>query len=95
MSLIEFLVLLIIAGICGAVAQALAGFTRGGCLLSIAVGFVGALLGSWLADALNLPSLFTISIGGSDFPIVWSIIGGALFAAILGLVARPSSRPTT
>lgn len=89
MTVLEFLVLLLVAGICGAIAQALVGFTRGGCLASVALGFIGALLGSWLAAEAGLPELFTIMIGGEAFPIVWSIIGAALFAAVLALIARP------
>lgn len=88
MTLWELFVLLLIAGICGALAQALAGFSRGGCLLSIVVGFIGALLGSWLARVMGLPELFAVQIGGRSFPIIWSIIGGALFAALLGLLTR-------
>lgn len=88
MTLIEFLVLLVIAGICGALAQALAGFSRGGCLAAIALGFVGALLGTWIARELGLPEVFAIQVGGQGFPIVWSIIGGALFAAVLALLTR-------
>ena len=45
MGILEFLVLLLVAGLCGAVAQAIAGFSRGGFLVAIAVGFIGALLG--------------------------------------------------
>ena len=41
--------LLVIAAICGAVGRAIAGEIRGGLVVSIAVGFVGALLGPWLA----------------------------------------------
>lgn len=89
MTVLEFLVLLLVAGICGAIAQALVGFTRGGCLASVALGFIGALLGSWLAAEAGLPELFTVMIGGEAFPIVWSIIGAALFAAVLALIARP------
>jgi len=89
MTLVEFLVLLLIAGICGAVGQSIAGFTRGGCLTAIAVGFIGALLGVWLARALGLPELFTITLGGTAFPVLWSIIGSALFVAVISLIARP------
>lgn len=89
MTILEFLVLLLIAGICGAVAQALVGFTRGGCLASIALGFIGALLGSWMASEMGLPELFPVSVGGEPFPVLWSIIGGALFAAVLSLLSRP------
>jgi uncharacterized membrane protein YeaQ/YmgE (transglycosylase-associated protein family) len=85
----EFLILLLIAGICGALAQTIAGFSRGGCLVAIAMGFIGALLGTWLARVTGLPELFTIQIGDTTFPIIWSIIGGALFSAVLGLLTRP------
>lgn len=89
MTVLELLVLLIIAGVCGAVAQALGGLTRGGCLVSIALGFIGAFLGSWMATELGLPEPFMVSVGGEPFPVLWSIIGGALFAAVLSLVTRP------
>ncbi len=84
MSLVEILILLIVAGICGGIAQGLAGYSGRGCLVSIALGFIGALLGSWMSDVLELPELFPVEVGGRSFPIVWSIIGAALFVAILG-----------
>ncbi len=87
MSLIDFLILLLIAGLCGAAGQALTGYSRGGCLGSIAVGFVGALLGIWLARQLGLPTVFAVSVGGTAFPIVWSIAGGAIFVALLSLIS--------
>ena len=89
MTVLEFLILLLIAAVCGAVAQAIAGFTRGGLLVSIAVGFIGALLGLWLQRATGLPEIFTIQVGDKAFPIIWSIIGGVLFAAIIGLLTAP------
>lgn len=86
MNLIEFLILLLVAGICGALGQAISGFSRGGCLVSIALGFIGALLGSWLARLAGLPELFSIQVGDQQFPIVWSIIGATIFVAIIGLL---------
>lgn len=88
MSLLGLLVLLIIACICGSIAQALAGYSHGGCLVTTALGFIGALLGSWLARQFALPDVLNIQIGGTDFPIIWSIVGGALFAALLGFISR-------
>ncbi len=87
MAMMELLLLLLIAGVCGAIAQSLAGFSRGGCLTAIALGFIGSLLGVWLARATGLPEIFSIQVGDESFPIVWSIIGGALFAAVLGLLS--------
>ncbi len=88
MTLIDILILLLIAGICGALGQAIAGFSRGGCLVSIALGFVGAVLGMWLARSMGLPEVFAVRIGTTNFPIVWSIIGSALFVAVIALLTR-------
>lgn len=91
MTIIDLIVLLIIAGLCGALGQAISGFSRGGCLVSIALGFIGALLGSWLATKLGLPEILPVRIGGIGFPIVWSIVGSALFVAVISLVSRRRS----
>lgn len=88
MTLIDFLILLLVAGLCGALGQAISGFSRGGCLVSIALGFIGALVGLWLSRALALPEIFALEIGGTRFPVVWSIIGSALFVAVIGLLTR-------
>jgi len=88
MTVIDLIILLIIAGLCGALGQAISGFSRGGCLVSIALGFIGALIGSWLATKLGLPEILPVRIGGTGFPIVWSIIGSALFVAVISLLSR-------
>jgi uncharacterized membrane protein YeaQ/YmgE (transglycosylase-associated protein family) len=89
MTILDVIVLLIIAGVCGALGQAITGFSRGGCLVSIALGFIGAVIGMWLARQLGLPELFSIRIGTTSFPIIWSIIGSALFVALITLLTRP------
>jgi len=88
MTLIDVLLLLLIAGVCGSLGQAIAGYSRGGCLVSIALGFVGALLGMWLARMMGLPELFPVRIGTTSFPIIWSIFGSALFVAVVALLTR-------
>ena len=40
MTLLDVLILLLVAGICGSLGQAIVGYSRGGCLVSIALGFV-------------------------------------------------------
>jgi uncharacterized membrane protein YeaQ/YmgE (transglycosylase-associated protein family) len=88
MTILDIIVLLIIAGLCGALGQAITGYSRGGCLVSIALGFIGAVLGMWLSRQLALPDPFPIRIGTTSFPIVWSIIGSALFVAVITLLTR-------
>ena len=88
MTLIGFLVLLLIAAICGAIGQSLAGYDLGGCLVSIVVGFIGAYIGTWLAGKFGLPKIFEISIEGKPFPVVWAVIGSAIFTLIVALLRR-------
>jgi uncharacterized membrane protein YeaQ/YmgE (transglycosylase-associated protein family) len=88
MTLMQLLLLLLVAGVCGSVGRAIAGYSHGGCLVSVAVGFIGALVGSWIATKLALPEILAISVGGSRFPIVWSILGSAIFVAVIGLLTR-------
>ena len=88
MTLLGLLVLLVIAAIAGSLGQSLAGYSLGGCLMSIVVGFIGAFLGLWLARSLGLPEPLLVSIQGENFPLLWAIIGSALFCASLGLITR-------
>ena len=88
MTLIGFLVLLLIAAICGAIGQSLAGYNLGGCLVSIIVGFIGAYIGLWVASKMGLPKIFEISIEGKPFPVVWAVIGAAIFTLIIALIRR-------
>lgn len=88
MSLFGFLLLLLIAAVCGGIGQSLAGYDLGGCLVSIIVGFIGAYIGMWIAGKFDLPLIFEISIEGRPFPIVWAVIGSAVFTLIVALIRR-------
>ncbi len=84
----NLILLIVIAAICGAIGKALAGGARGGLIVSTALGFIGALLGPWVATRLGLSEPLVIQISGHPFPVLWSIIGAALFVAIIHLVSR-------
>jgi uncharacterized membrane protein YeaQ/YmgE (transglycosylase-associated protein family) len=88
MNWVDLVILLLVAGLCGALGQAISGFSRGGCLVSIALGLIGAVIGMWLARSFKLPELYILDIGGTKFPIVWSIIGATIFVAVIGLLTR-------
>lgn len=83
MSLLSFLFMLLIASITGAIGARIAGRKNMGCLASILLGFVGALIGTYIADKLDLPLFPWLTIG--DFPIIWAVVGSALFVAFLNL----------
>jgi uncharacterized membrane protein YeaQ/YmgE (transglycosylase-associated protein family) len=93
MTLIQFLMLLLIAAICGGIGQKLAGYSLGGCLVSIVVGFIGAYIGMWMARKLGLPELLTIKIGKESFPVIWSVIGSSVFTFIVAIIRKAISGP--
>jgi uncharacterized membrane protein YeaQ/YmgE (transglycosylase-associated protein family) len=87
-SLIDLLLLLLVAGVCGAIGQAVTGLSRGGCVASIGLGLLGAVIGTALARRLGLPELIAPRVGGTVFPIVWSILGASLLVALFSLFSR-------
>jgi uncharacterized membrane protein YeaQ/YmgE (transglycosylase-associated protein family) len=88
MTLTDFLLLLAVAGLIGAIGQGIVGYSHGGCLVSIGVGFIGALVGTWLAKKMGLPDFFVLHIGTTSLPVVWSIAGSAIFIALISLMSR-------
>jgi len=82
------ILLIVIAAVCGAVGKAIAGGARGGLIVSTALGFIGALIGPWIAARLKLPEPFVVHISGHSFQVLWSIIGAALFVALVHLFSR-------
>ncbi|RNI38685.1 GlsB/YeaQ/YmgE family stress response membrane protein [Hanamia caeni] len=88
MTLFGFFILLLIAAICGGIGQSIAGYNVGGCLVSIVIGFIGAYIGLWVAGKLGLPDFFTVNVEGKPFPIIWAIIGSAIFTFFVALLRR-------
>jgi uncharacterized membrane protein YeaQ/YmgE (transglycosylase-associated protein family) len=84
--------LLVIAAIVGFIAQSMIGYRGGSGLVTIAIGFIGAVFGTWLARRLGLPEFFSVRIGDVNFPIVWAIIGAILFVALVALTVRGGYR---
>ena len=84
-----FLLSVVIAALAGAIGARLAGRPSTGCWASMALGWIGSLLGSGLADLLGWPVLWEIA----GFPVVWAIIGAALFVALLNLMSGRRTGP--
>jgi uncharacterized membrane protein YeaQ/YmgE (transglycosylase-associated protein family) len=84
----SLIILLIVGGLVGLIAQRIVGYSRGGCLTSIALGFIGALIGTWAVKQFALPEIYILKIGHTSFPVVWAIIGAVVLVAILGLLKR-------
>lgn len=88
MTAVELIILLVIAGVAGAVGQSLGGYKQGGFLLAIVLGFIGAFIGAWLARSLGLPVVLPITVAGIAFPVIWAIIGAAILVGLFGLIGR-------
>lgn len=86
MSIVDLILLLLVAGIIGALGQAVGGYSSSGCAMSIVIGFVGAIIGRWAKHAFGLPELYVIKVGHANFPLIWSVLGAAAFVLILRLI---------
>jgi uncharacterized membrane protein YeaQ/YmgE (transglycosylase-associated protein family) len=88
-GLVELIVWLIVGAICGAIGEAIVGYSPGGLLVSVFIGLLGALVGSWLAAQLGLPAILTFSYGGATIELLWAILGAALLVLLVSLLRRP------
>jgi uncharacterized membrane protein YeaQ/YmgE (transglycosylase-associated protein family) len=91
-SLIEALIWLIVAAICGAIGSAIVGYSAGGLLASMGVGLVGAVIGTWLARALGLPALLTFTYGDVTIDLLWTILGSVILVGLVSLLRRGGRR---
>jgi uncharacterized membrane protein YeaQ/YmgE (transglycosylase-associated protein family) len=85
-TLPSIVVTIIIAALCGALAQLVVGYTHGGCLTSLLAGVIGALIGNFLASWLRMPNILLVY--GVD--IVWTFIGALIFVAALAVIVGGS-----
>ena len=84
MDLLQLSTLLVIAGICGAIAQWIVAFSPGSMLVSIIVGVIGAYLGTVIARLLYVPDIIpTFTIGNVPFNVLWALIGSILLLLLL------------
>jgi uncharacterized membrane protein YeaQ/YmgE (transglycosylase-associated protein family) len=87
MTTTELVIFLVIAFLSGSIGASLAG-SKKGCLASIALGFIGSFVGTIIAKKFDLPVIFAIPVGGQSFPVIWAIMGSAIFVALLSLLGR-------
>ena len=83
MDVLQLAFLLVIAGICGAIAQWIVAFSPGNLLVSIIVGVIGAYLGSLIGGLLPIPRLLLIGVATVEFDLIWAVIGSILLLLLL------------
>ncbi len=75
--------LLLIATVCGAIAERVLHYRQGGVLATTGVGLVGALIGTLLAHILHLPTQPAIA----HLPILWTVAGSFALVGTMKVVA--------
>lgn len=95
MSLLELLIALVVAGICGAIGELVVGFRAGGALISIIIGVIGAYVGNVFAglvfqSAPSVRQIVFISVGGIRYDLVWATLGSIV--VVFGLEALRGRR---
>lgn len=88
MTIIGFLLLLVVGAICGLIAEMIVGYSPGGFIASAVVGFLGALIGTWVAHAVHLPSLLAVTIENKSIEVAWAVLGAIILLSVLSLVRR-------
>jgi uncharacterized membrane protein YeaQ/YmgE (transglycosylase-associated protein family) len=88
MTIVGLLLLLVVGAICGAIAESIVGWSAGGFLASAGVGFLGTLIGTWLARVLGLPSLLAVRIQTVTIEVVWAVLGAVILLTLVSVVRR-------
>ena len=88
MGVLDFVILLVIAGVCGFLATQLMGARRVNIVVMVALGFAGALVGKLIYGYFHLPPIWVLWIGGNPFPVVWAVIGAAVVVGLFTFIQQ-------
>jgi uncharacterized membrane protein YeaQ/YmgE (transglycosylase-associated protein family) len=93
MNWIDLLLTALVAIVCGILAQLTSRYSRGGWIVNLALGFLGAMAGVIAARILHAPKVYDLEVGvgagATEFPIMYAIIGSVFFLAAIGLFVKP------
>lgn len=91
-TLVEAIVWLIVAAICGSIGSAIVGYSAGGLLASMGVGLIGAVIGTWVARFLGLPALLVFTYNDVSVDLLWTILGSIILVGFVALIRRGTRR---
>ncbi len=89
MTVIDFLLIAAVAVVCGTFGYLTGSYVRGGWFINVGAGLFGALAGVVIANSLPLPAVYVLKIKGVSFPLLWAVVGSAVFIAAAGLFIKP------
>jgi uncharacterized membrane protein YeaQ/YmgE (transglycosylase-associated protein family) len=82
-DLLQLLILLVVAGLCGAVAEWIIGYNPGGLLVAIIIGVIGAYIGNWIGGLLPLDLPLTVQVDSVTFNLIWAVIGSLILLVLI------------
>jgi len=91
-TIAEFVIILIISGVCGGLARAVFDLGTDNFIVSILIGLVGGYLGLYLVGQFALPVIFVLPIGSKAVPVVWILIGAMILTFIASVIESLRSR---
>lgn len=92
MTLIELLLLIVVGAIVGVIAEVIVGHGPGGLFGSVVIGFLGAVLGDWLAIQFGLPVALPVRVGVYTIEVLWAVVGAIILLLTLGWFRRGYQR---
>jgi uncharacterized membrane protein YeaQ/YmgE (transglycosylase-associated protein family) len=92
MNLIDLVLMVVVAIVCGSIAQLTSSYSRGGWIVNLGVGFLGAMAGVAISRLLHAPKIYDLTVQAIDFPIMYAIIGSVFFLAAIGFLVKPGRR---
>lgn len=90
-TLFEMAFLLLVAGIVGFLGQFISGASKGGCPVSVGAALIGGFGGPRLAEWLDYPEPWAVTLGEATFPVA-TTLGGALLLVLLVNLATHGRR---
>ncbi len=86
--LYELLFISVVAVVCALLGLSTSRYSRGGLIVYLAFGFIGAFAGTWISRALDFDNVPDLTIGVTKFPIIWALVGAVLLVAVIGMLVK-------
>lgn len=84
----ELLYISIVAVVCALLGLSTSRYSRGGLIVYLAFGFIGAFAGTWVSRSLDFADVPDLTIGATKFPIIWALVGAVLLVAAIGVLVK-------
>ena len=84
----ELLYISVVAVVCALLGLSTSRYSRGGLIVYLAFGFIGAFAGTWISRSMNFSNVPDLTIGATKFPVIWALVGAVLLVAVIGMIVK-------